>query len=171
MKLAIDVHFDSGAAWAAAVAFDDWDAPEPSRTFISRITHVEKALRGELDLRALPCMLQLLREHGLTPALIELIIINGSVHLDAQETPGLGRHLYHALGGLCPIIGASKTAPPGTPEQFEVQREEETPPLIVSCVGIDLGAAKARLRAMHGRKRVPTLLKLVTRLAKEPSKT
>ncbi|MCV2370386.1 endonuclease V [Roseateles oligotrophus] len=163
MKLAIDVHFDSSTAMAAAVAFDDWDAAEPTRTFTSRIQHVEKAERGALDLRELPCILQLLREHRLEP---ELIIINGPVHLDAQETPGLGRHLYHALGGSCAIIGVSKTAPAGTPEQFEVHREEETRPLIVTCVDIDLGAAKARLRAMHGRKRVPTLLKLVTRLAK-----
>ncbi|MDC8770392.1 endonuclease V [Roseateles albus] len=166
MKLALDVHFEAQEAWAAAVAFDDWVAPEPTRTFSSRIDHVEKAVRGEPDLRALPCILQLLREHGLAPAQIELIIINGPVHLDAQETPGLGRHLYHALGGVCPIIGVAKTAPAGMPEQFEVHREEETRPLIITCVGIDLGAAKARLRAMHGRKRVPTLLKLVTRLAK-----
>lgn len=170
MKLAIDVHFDnSNAAQAAAIAFDDWDAAEPSRTFISRIAQVEKPLRGELDLRALPCIMQLLREHGLAPEMIELIIINGLVHLDAQETPGLGRHLHHALGERCAIMGVSKTAPPNTPAQFEVQREEETRPLIVSCIGIDLGAAKARLRAMHGRKRVPTLLKLVARLAKAES--
>ncbi|MBT9494328.1 MAG: endonuclease V [Paucibacter sp.] len=170
MKLAIDVHFDNNnAAQAAAIAFDDWDAAEPSRTFITRIAQVEKPVRGELDLRALPCIMQLLREHGLAPEMIELIIINGLVHLDAQETPGLGRHLHHALGERCAIMGVSKTAPPNTPSQFEVQREEETRPLIVSCIGIDLGAAKARLRAMHGRKRVPTLLKLVARLAKAES--
>ncbi len=163
MKLAIDLHFDSVGASVAALAFDEWDAAEPSRSFTSRIQHVEKAVRGELDLRALPCFLQLLREHALAA---ELIVINGLVHLDAQETPGLGRHLYHALGGSCPIIGVAKTAPAGMPEQFEVQREEETRPLIITCVGIDLGASKARVRGMHGRKRVPTLLKLAARLAK-----
>lgn len=163
MKLVLDVHFDPLGAQAAALAFDDWTAAEPTRRFVTRIDHVEKAQRGALDLRALPCMLQLLREHGLNP---ELILINGLVHLDAQETPGLGRHLYHALGGHCAVIGASKTGLAQFPEQFQVSREEETPPLIVGCIGIDLGAAKARLRAMHGRKRVPTLLKLAARLAK-----
>jgi deoxyribonuclease V len=63
-------------------------------------------------------------------------------------------------------MGVSKTARPGLSAQFEVEREADTRPLIVTSVGIDLGAAKARLRAMHGRKRVPTLLKWVTRLAK-----
>ncbi|WP_422014183.1 endonuclease V [Roseateles sp.] len=163
MKFAIAVHFDGAQAQAAAVAFDAWDSPEAAKTYLSHIAHVEKPARGELDLRALPCVMQLLREHQLAP---ELILIDGFVHLDADETPGLGRHLFHALGSLTPVIGVAKTRPPGLSAQFEVMREEETPPLIVTCAGVDIGAAKARVRAMHGRKRVPTLLKLVARLAK-----
>jgi deoxyribonuclease V len=163
MKLAIAIHFDDAQAQAAAVAFDAWDTPEPTKTYLSHIAHVEKPARGELDLRELPCVMQLLREHKLEP---ELILIDGFVHLDADETPGLGQHLFHALGSLTPVIGVSKTGRPGLSAQFEVMREEETKPLIVTCAGVDIGAAKARLRAMHGRKRVPTLLKLVARLAK-----
>jgi deoxyribonuclease V len=163
MKLAIAVHFDGAQAQAAAVAFDAWDSPEPVKTFVSRIAHVEKPARGEPDLRELGCVLQLLREHQLAP---ELVLIDGFVHLDAAETPGFGQHLFHALGSNTPVIGVSKTARPGLSAQCEVMREEETKPLIVTCAGIDIGAAKARLRAMHGRKRVPTLLKLVARLAK-----
>jgi len=168
MKLAMAVHRVGAGAIAAGVAFDDWDAPEPSRTYRCQIDQIEKAPRGELDLRDLPCLLQLLRVHGLQP---ELIIIDGFVHLDSDETPGLGRHLHHALEGRTAIIGIAKTGPPGLPglpAQFEVAREEEARPLVVTCIGIDLGAAKARLRAMHGQRRVPTLLKLVARLAKVP---
>ncbi len=163
MKIAVDVHFGSEGAVAAAVAFDAWDSPEATRTYLSRIGQVERAVRGELDLRKLPCLLQLLREHALEP---DVILIDGFVHVDAMETAGLGRHLYHALGSRPAIIGVSKTPMPDTPAQFEVFREEEARPLVVTCVGIDLGAAKARLRAMHGRRRVPTLLKLVGRIAK-----
>jgi deoxyribonuclease V len=165
IKLVVAVHFEGDSAQAVAVAFEAWDAPEPTRTFTSRIAHAEKkAARGTLDLRELPCILQLLREHALAP---ELIVIEGFVHLDTQETAGLGQHLFHALGGSTAVIGVSKAAmTDGTPVQFEVIREEESPPLIVTCAGIDLGAAKARLRAMHGRKRVPTLMKLAARLAK-----
>ncbi len=172
MKLAVNVHYDSGdsgggtgnnGALVAAVAFDEWDAVEPTRTYTTRIAQLEKAVRGELDLRELPCLLQLLREHALEP---DVILIDGFVHLDAQETAGLGRHLHHALGGRCAVIGVSKSAMKDGPAQFEVVREEEARPLVVTCIGIDLGAAKARLRAMHGRKRVPTLLKLVARIAK-----
>lgn len=163
MKLAVAVHLDGAKAQAAAVAFEAWDSPEAVKTYLSHIAHVEKPARGELDLRELPCVMQLLREHKLES---ELILIDGFVHLDANETPGLGQHLFHALGGRTPIIGVSKASRPGLSEQFEVMREEETRPLTVTCAGIDIGAAKARLRAMHGRKRAPTLMKLVARLAK-----
>lgn len=163
MKLALDLHLGRDTGAAAGVAFDDWAAAEPTRTCISLIAHVEKAQPGDAGQRELTCLLQLLREQGLAP---EVILINGWVHTDAMETAGLGRHLYQALGGRVAIIGVARTALPGTPAQFEVYREEEARPLIVTCVGIELGAAKARLRAMHGKRRVPTLLKLATRLAK-----
>lgn len=163
MKLVVAVHFDGTQAHAAAAAFDAWDAAEATQTYLSRIAHVEKAGRGELDLRELPCVMQLLREHSLAP---ELILVDGFVHLDADETPGLGQYLYQALGGKVPIVGVSKRSLPGLSAQFEVMREEEMQPLLVTCAGIDIGAAKARLRAMHGRKRAPTLMKLVARLAK-----
>jgi deoxyribonuclease V len=163
MKLAIDVHVVGEGAQAAAVAFEAWDASEASRSCTSRIAHVEKARRGEPDLRKLPCILQLLREHALAPA---LVVIDGFVDLDAQETPGLGRRLYEALGGRVAVIGVSRAANPNLPAQFEVYREEEAPPLLVTSAGIDIGAAKAGVRAMHGRKRVPTLLKLAARLAR-----
>lgn len=163
MKLVVAVHFDGTQAVAAAAAFDAWDAAEATQTYVSRIIHVEKAVRGAIDLRELPCVMQLLREHSLAP---ELILIDGFVHLDAGETPGLGQHLHQALGGKVPIVGVSRKGLPGLSAQFEVMREEETQPLLVTCAGIDIGAAKVRLRAMHGRKRVPTLMKLVARLAK-----
>ena len=167
MKLAMAVHRvgQGEGAMAAAVAFDAWDALEASQTYTCQIGQIEKETRGELDLRDLPGLLQLLRVHGLQP---ELIVIDGFVHLDSDETPGLGRHLHHALEGRTAVIGVAKTGLPGLPAQFEVFREEETRPLVVTCIGIDLGAAKARLRAMHGQRRVPTLLKLVARIAKAP---
>ena len=164
MKLALGVHYHGDGALAAAVVFDEWDAPEASRTFTSRVAHVDKPARGELDLRELPCLVQLLREHALEP---DVIVIGGSVHLDAAETPGLGRTLYDALDGRSAIIGVSTRSMPDMPAQFEVFREEEAQPVIVTCVGIDLGAAKARIRTMHGKRRIPTLLKLASRIARD----
>ncbi len=164
MKLAACVHYHGDGALAAAVAFDDWDAPEATRTFTSRVAHVDKPARGKPDLRELPCLLLLLQEHALKP---DVIVIDGPVHLDAAEMPGLGRSLYDALGGRTPIIGVSTRSMPGMPAQFEVFREEEARPVIVTCAGIDIGAAKVRIRTMHGKRRVPTLLKLAARIARE----
>ena len=163
MKLVMDVHIQGDTALVAAVAFDDWTAFEGTKTYTLRIDHVEKPVKGELDLRELPWLLQLLQTNALQP---EAIVFDGFVHLDAQETPALGRHLHDTLGGRSAVIGVSKTGFKDAPEQFEIYREEETAALIITCAGIDLGAAKARIRTMHGRKRVPTLMKLAARIAK-----
>lgn len=175
MKLVMAVHLGSEGASAVALAFDDWDCAEAGQHYTAHITTIAphspvaeaaplaKAARGEPNLRALPCLLQLLRQHALQP---DVIVIDGWVHLDNQATPGLGQHLYQALGGRSAVIGISTTARPELPAQFAVLREEDAAPLVVTCAGIDLGAAKARVRAMHGKRRVPTLLKLATRMAK-----
>ncbi len=165
MKLVMDVQIQGDTALVAAVAFDDWAAFEGTKNYSLKIDHVEKPAKGELDLRELPWLLQLINANGLQP---EVIVFDGFVHLDAQETPGLGRRLHDTLGGRTAVIGVSKSLFKGsdTPEQFCVFREDETPPLVVTCAGIDLGAAKARIRTMHGRKRVPTLMKLAARIAK-----
>jgi deoxyribonuclease V len=163
MKLAMAVHFHGDGAFVAAVAFDEWNALEPSRTFTSRVATVDKPSRGGPGFRELPCMVQLLREHALEP---DVIVIDGFVHLDGAGTPGLGQALFDVLGGRTAVIGASTKAMPGMPAQFEVFREEEARPLIVTCAGIDIGAAKVRIRTMHGKRRIPTLLKLVARIAR-----
>jgi deoxyribonuclease V len=162
MKLAVDLSYDGDGALAGAVAFAEWDSFEATKTYVSRIQHVEKAAPGEAWRRDLACLLQLLREHSLQP---EVIVIDGFVYVDPQETPGLGQYLHHALGSRVPVIGVSKSPMKDSSAQFEVVRDEEARPLFVTSVGIELGAAKARVRAMHGKKRVPTLLKLVARVA------
>jgi deoxyribonuclease V len=164
MKLVMDYQIDGDAARVGAVAFDDWSAGEGTKNYALDVAHVEKAAKGELDLRALPWLIRLLEANRLQP---EAIVLEGFVHLDAQDTPALGRRLHDTLGGRTAVIGVSRSPFKGdTPDQFCVFREEETPPLVVTCAGIDLGAAKARIRVMHGRKRVPTLMKLAARIAK-----
>ncbi len=163
MKLALSVHLGPGGDRAAAVAFDEWDAALASRSYSATLADAAPVPATGPDARRLACLLNLLHTQALQP---ELLLIEGFVHLDAQETPGLGQQLFLALGGRTPVIGVARAPLPGTPAQCQVSREEDAPPLIVTCTGMDLGAAKARLRAMHGRRRVPTLLKLVARLAK-----
>lgn len=164
MKLALAVHHDPAFTLAAAVAFDDWNAAEATRSFKTQVDPAPKAAKGEPAwTRDLPVLLELLRQHALEP---EAIVMEGFVHLDEQDTPGLGRRLFDALGGKVPVVALAKSPGAFTAVQFEVQREEEAAPVIVTSAGLDLGAAKARARTMHGRKRMPTLLKLVDRIAR-----
>lgn len=163
MKLVVAAHDLGGSTVVAAVAFDEWDAGEASRAFDFRVSSVDPPVRGPRGTAELAAVLQLLREHTLEP---EVIVIDGPVHLDAAEKPGCWRQLFDALGGRSAVIGISTGAMPGLPTQFEVWRDDEARPLIVTCMGIDLGAAKARVRMMHGRRRVPTLMKLAARLAR-----
>jgi deoxyribonuclease V len=163
MKLVVGVHKLDDGAIVCAVAFDEWDAAEASRTFTSRVAPVDPPVRSPRGAAELAGVLQLLREHALEP---ELIVIDGPVYLDAAETPAWGRQLFDALGGRSAVVGISTRAMPSLPAQFEVWRDEEARPLIVTCIGIDLGAAKVRVRTMHGRRRVPTLMKLAARLAR-----
>ena len=134
MKLVMDVLIQGDTALVAAVAFDDWNAMEGTKNYSLRIERVEKPAKGELDLRELPWLVQLLDANGLQP---EAIVMDGFVHLDAQETPGLGRRLHDTLGGRTAVIGVSKSLFKGseTPDQFCVFREDETPPLVVTLRG------------------------------------
>ncbi len=165
MKLVMDFHIEGDTARIGAAEFDDWAAGEATKMYSLAIAHVEKPAKGELDLRALPWLVQLLEAQRLQP---EAIVLDGFVDVDPQETPGLGRRLHDTLGGRSAVIGVSKSLFKGTdtPDQFCVFREDETPPLVITAAGIDLGAAKARVRMMHGRKRMPTLMKLAARIAK-----
>jgi deoxyribonuclease V len=163
MKLVLGMHDLDGGAIVAAMAFDEWDAAEASRTFTSRVVFVAPPVRSPRGVAELAGVLQLLHEHALQP---ELIVIDGPVYLDATEKPAWGHELYDALGGRSAVVGLSTREIPGLPAQFKVWRDEEARPLVVTCIGIDLGAAKVRVRTMHGRRRVPTLMKLAARLAR-----
>lgn len=165
MKLVMAVQVDAatGEVVAGAVGFDDWAAAEPLGEWTSRLAGTEAPVRGQPDGRPLAGLLHLLQQHRLAP---ELVVLDGPVHADAQDTPALGRRLHEALGAAVPVVGVARSGAGRWPTSFEVHREEEAAPLWVTCAGLDLGAAKVRVRMMHGRKRVPTLLKRAARLTR-----
>lgn len=160
MILAVDVHYDGAGATTSGVAFADWGDAEPVAVYASRRDDVVDYVPGEFFRRELPCLLGLLQEHRLRP---RLIVIDGYVFLDGVARPGLGMHLHDALGGSVPVVGVAKTAFAGIGDGFAVRRGGSTRPLYVTAVGIDLAAAQAGVRAMHGAHRLPTLLQLADR--------
>lgn len=164
MILAVDVHYTESVAVAAGVCFEHWDDTRPARTCISRFGAVAPYEPGAFYRRELPCLLGLLREHHLRPA---IIVVDGHVFLDDEGRPGMGKHLFDALDGHVPVIGVAKTAFVGVGEDHALLRGDSTRPLYVTAAGLPLPVAKSHIQAMHGEHRLPTLLRVVDRACRD----
>ena len=163
MLLAADVAYDedTDTARVAGVLFGRWSAPRPEAEYV--VTHHGLApyQPGSFFMRELPCLLTLLGRVGHP---ISLVIVDGYVDV-ASGRPGLGRILYGALSPRIPVVGVAKSKLVGA-EAIEVLRGDSTRPLQVSAVGMDPAEAAERVRKMHGRHRLPTLLKRVDQLSR-----
>ena len=165
--LATDVSYpETGGAKAAGLLFDGWTAHSEIAQQVVRLETVEPYVPGRFYERELPCLTALLDEVRPVP---ELIIIDGYVTLGSEQEPGLGMHLFQALGGLVPIVGVAKTYFKGTPDQVQVRRGQSRQPLYVTAVGISLQDAREGVSSMHGEFRLPTLLQRVDHLCRQDS--
>lgn len=163
--MAVDVHYaDDGSARAAGVLFSDWHVAEPDTTLTTRIDQTAPYEPGAFYKRELPCLLALLEQLGQTPS---AIIVDGYVTLGADGKDGLGQHLYRALEEKIPVIGVAKTAFASTPEMAELRRGQSDTPLYVTAAGMSQEVAKSCIADMHGPYRMPTLLTVVDRLARD----
>ncbi|WP_028102023.1 endonuclease V [Pseudoduganella violaceinigra] len=158
MLLAVDVQYRDDRGFVAGVLFESWLSDSPARTVSACVDGIGEYVPGEFYKRELPCILELL---GTVDEQIDCIIIDGFVYLDGNERPGLGKYLFDALQGKHPVVGVAKTSFAGIGEQYGVLRGDSQRPLYVTTEGCDLGEAQRNIAAMHGKHRVPTLLKLV----------
>jgi len=164
--LAVDVHYEERAAQAAGVGFERWDAAEAIEEIVVRRDEPPAPYEpGEFYRRELPHLLAVVDEARRRGRVIDVVIVDGHVWLDAGK-PGLGAHLGQALGGAAAVVGVAKTSYKGG-VAVEVRRGGSAAPLYVSADGLDIGDAAAHVRAMHGPFRIPTLLKRVDRLARD----
>jgi len=164
MIVATDVGYrDDGSALAAAVGFAAWDAPTPAFEHTVSIEQVAPYEPGQFYRRELPCLLSLLAD---LPHAASLVVVDGHVWLRPGQ-PGLGMHLYDALGRSTPVVGIAKRAfRDGV--AAPVCRGASKTALHVSTEGIEVGEAVAALRRMHGPWRIPTLLRRVDTLSRGP---
>ena len=160
MILAIDVDYGSDCTVVAGVSFSSWEDEAPDSVFHSKVTDVENYEPGQFYKRELPCIIRLLTEHNLHP---DIIVIDGFVVLGQDLKPGLGMYLYDALDKTIPVIGVAKTAFKGARTETEVFRGKSEKPLYVTAVGVEDEVAKHHIYSMHGKHRIPTLLKRVDR--------
>ena len=162
MKACVDVDYRITGACAAAVVFHDWSDAEASDERVVHVSKVEPYVPGEFFRRELPCLLEVLQ--SLPP--IKTVIVDGHVWLDGISTPGLGAHLYQALEKRVEVIGVAKTKFRGAVAVCEVTRGTSSRPLYVSAAGIQVDVAAACVRSMHGKFRIPSLLKRVDYLCR-----
>lgn len=156
MNIAIDVDYRAdGCAVAAGILFPDWASATIAETVIRTVPAVAPYTPGRFFERELPCLLAVIAALPAPPA---TVVIDGHAVLDAAGRPGLGAHLFAALGGTIPVIGVAKTRFRDTPAEAAVLRGGSSKPLYVTAVGLDAALARARIRDMHGAHRIPTIL-------------
>ena len=96
----------------------------------------------------------------------EIILVDGFVHLEAPRLRGLGARLAAALPYRAAVIGIAKNPLKTADRYVPVTRGRSRRPLYVSSVGMALDRAAARVAAMHGPYRIPTLVRATDRLAR-----
>ncbi|THF71355.1 endonuclease V [Deinococcus sp. Arct2-2] len=161
----VDVDYrEDGSARTAALLFENWGDAQETEVRLHTVPQTAPYVPGAFYKRELPCLLPVLEP--LAPQLAA-VVIDGYVTLDAQESPGLGWHLFDALGGAVPVIGVAKTAFRGSAHAQAVQRGSAIRPLYVTAAGIDVLDAAEHLRQMAGPHRIPTLLGRVDRACRE----
>jgi deoxyribonuclease V len=161
MLACVDVDYRTEGAVAACVLFRAWDDGDSAEERVETIARVEPYEPGQFYRRELPCLLSVL---GKVTETLEMIVVDGYVWL-TDEKPGLGAHLYEALGRSVPVIGVAKTRFAGA-EVESVMRGGSRRPLYVSAAGLDRVTAARHVLAMHGPYRLPTLLRRVDQLCR-----
>lgn len=161
----LDAHYKDEGARAVCVLAESWTDPSPKATFVAEIGKVLPYEPGFFYRRELPCLLAVLKKLPEPPG---ILVIDGYVWLGANRRPGLGVRLYEASNGT-PVVGIAKTmfkGLEGSDLAEPVFRGISANPLYVTAVGIDLVAAASNVSRMHGRHRIPDLVRIADRLAR-----
>jgi deoxyribonuclease V len=161
MIAAIDVHYeDDSSATVGAVIFKDFSDSEAYRTYTKKIPKVRDYVSGQFYKRELPCIMAIL---GMIEEEVNTIIIDGYVELG--DRPGLGKHLWKALEGRKTIIGVAKSHFLGA-KAIQLHRGKSRLPLYITAAGMDPSHAAGMVAQMHGKDRLPVLLKQADTLSR-----
>jgi deoxyribonuclease V len=166
MLIALDVAYRESQGYAVAIVFADWASDAVSAVHTATIEQVPAYEPGAFYKRELPCLLAVLAAVDLTA--VRAVVVDGYVTLGAEGRPGLGQHLYEALGGRVPVVGVAKTRFAGVaPQVVPVRRGQSQNPLYVTSVGMPVADVARSVAAMHGAYRFPALLKQLDDLTRQ----
>lgn len=161
----LDVAYGSTAAAVACVMVRSWDASGADRIEVRRFDGpAERYEPGAFYRRELPLLRSVISGFE---EMIEVIVVDGYVWLDADGQPGLGGHLFAGLGCRVPVIGVAKTRYLNDTWSTPVLRGASRRPLFVTSAGVDGKTAAECVRRMDGSHRIPTILALADRAARE----
>ena len=159
----LDAHYRGEEARTACLLFEDWNDECETSAHVHHGCGIADYASGEFYRRELPGLLAVLAE---LPEKPELIIVDGFVWLNsAGDRAGLGARLHAEVE--VPVVGVAKTAfidPGGA--ILPVLRGTSQTPLFITAIDYAVQEAAARVVAMHGLHRIPTLLKRVDQLAR-----
>jgi len=164
MMACLDVAYRGPEANVAAVLFRSWGNSIGEREIVTKVATVAEYRPGQFYRRELPCLLALL---ALVEEPLETLIVDGYVWLGKESQPGLGAHLYEALGRSTAVIGVAKSRFAGATGAVPVLRGGSKRPLLVTAAGLDVTVAARHIGTMHGKHRIPTLLKRADQLSRE----
>jgi deoxyribonuclease V len=164
MLACVDVDYREHEAVAACVLFRAWADGESAGEEVARVAPVEPYRPGQFYRRELPCLLAVL---GKVTAPLEIVVVDGYVWLGDETNPGLGGHLFAALGRTVPVIGVAKTRFASARVVRPVVRGGSRRPLWLTAAGLDPDTAARYVAGMHGPFRIPTLLKRVDQLCRQ----
>ena len=167
MLAAVDVHYRGSKAITGCILFEDWQADEPQSEELIELNIYEPYQPGLFYKRELPCLLAIFESLG---ANFEAIIIDGYVWLASQK-PGMGYFLFEELGSQVPIVGVAKNSYSGNDIAEPVLRGGSKHPLYVTSAGIDGKLAAEHIANMHGKFRLPTILKRVDKICRNAEMT
>jgi len=158
---AVDVGYPAeGGARAALVVCGEPAYAQVRQERVVELAQVADYRPGAFYERELPAVLAVL--DGIEP--MDLVVVDGYVHLDPDGRPGLGAHVHAALG--VPVIGVAKTAFRSATHAVPVLRGSATRPLLVTAAGLADATAATLVRAMAGPYRLPDALRHVDSLTR-----
>jgi deoxyribonuclease V len=161
----LDAAYGRAAAAVAGALIRSWNAERASQMLVRRFNGSPSSYEpGALYKRELPLLLSIISDFDQP---IEVIVIDGYVWLDANGLPGLGGHLFSSLGRHIPVVGIAKTRYRNDSWSISVLRGKSRRPLFITSAGIQAREAAECVGRMHGNYRIPTILNIVDRAARE----
>lgn len=157
MPIAIlDTHVSPTGATAACVVLRSFDASE---SLEERVVKVRKIASTDPDRPFEPVVALLRAALDAVESDVQVAVVRGYVWLDGTKQPGVGAHLYQALGESVSVMGVAKErCDEGQPDALEVARGGRSSPLFVTSAGFPPPVVGKLVKAMHGRGRIPWAL-------------